>query len=59
MRAIPGRDSVPSKYIIRANDLPDLRPNKDFLDDYVKNATLLSEEFTIDAADVHTYISTL
>ena len=33
LRAIPGRDGVPLKYIIRANDLPDLIPNKDFLDD--------------------------
>ena len=47
------------KYIIRANDLPDLTPNKDFLDDYVNNATLIVEAFTIDAAEVHTLIVNL
>ena len=57
--AIPGRDGVPLKYIIRANDLPDITPNKDFLDDYVKNATLMGESFTIDAAEVHTFIANL
>ena len=59
MRAIPGRDSVPSKYIIRANDLLDHTPNKDFLDDYVNNTTLMGESFTIDAAEVHTFIVNL
>ena len=48
LREIPGRDGVPLKFI-RANDLPDLTPNKDFLDDYVNNATLTDEAFTIDA----------
>ena len=56
MREIPGRDGVPLKYIIKANDLPDLRPNKDFLDNYVKNATLMGEAFTIDTVEVHTFI---
>ena len=59
MRAIPGRDGVPLKYIIRSNDLPDLTPNKDFLDDYINNATLMGEAFTIDAAEVHTFIFNL
>ena len=59
MRAIPGRDGVPLKYIIRENDLPDHTPNKDFLDDYVNNATLMGELFTIDEAEVHTLIVNL
>ena len=47
------------KYFIRANDLTDLRPNKDFLDDYVNNATLMGEAFTINAAEVHIFIINL
>ena len=39
-----------------ANYLPDLTPNKDFLDNYVNNATLMGEAFTIDASEVHTFI---
>ena len=59
MRAVPVRGSVTFKYIIRANDIPDLTPNKDFLDDYVNNTTLVGESFTIDAAEVHTFIVNL
>ena len=44
------------KYIIRANDLPDIRPNKDFLEKYVNTETLLCEAFTIHAEEVHTFI---
>ena len=56
VRSIPGKDGGPLKYIIRANDLPDITPNKDFLEDCVNNATLMGEAFTIDAAEVHTFI---
>ena len=56
MRSIPGRDGVPFKYIIRANDLPDLTSNKDFLDNYVNNATLMGEAFTIDASELHIFM---
>ena len=59
VRYIPGRDGVPLKYIIGSNDLPDLTPNKVFLDDYVKNATLMGESFTIYASEVHTFIVNL
>ena len=59
MRAIPGRDGVPLRYIIRANDLPDITQNKNFLCKYVNNATLMGESFTIDAAEVHTFIVNL
>ena len=56
---IPGRYGVPLKYIIRENYLPDLTPNKNFLDEYVNNATLIVEAFTIDATEVHTFIVNL
>ena len=59
MREIPGRYGVPLKYIIRENYLPDLTPNKNFLDEYVNNATLMGEFFTINAAEVHTFIVNL
>ena len=59
MRAILGRDDVPLKYIIRSNYLPDLRPNNEFLDDYVNNETLMGKAFTINAAEVHTFIVSL
>ena len=59
VREIPGRDGVPLKYIIRVNDLLDLTSNKDFLDNYVNNATLMGEAFTIDASEVHTFIVNL
>ena len=59
VREIPGRDGVTLKYIIRENDLPDLTPTKDFLDDYVNNATLMGGSFTIDEVEVHTLIVNL
>ena len=40
VREISGRDGVPLKYIIRDNGFANLTPNKDFLDDYVNNASL-------------------
>ena len=58
-REIPGRDGIPLTYIIRANDRPDLTPNKDFFYDYVNNATLMGVAFTIDAAEVHSFIVNL
>ena len=56
MRAVPGRDDAPLKYIIRANDLPDHTPGKEFFYDYVKNATLMGESFTINAEELHTLV---
>ena len=44
------------KNIVRENDLPDKRPNVNFLDDYIMNAPLTGQEFTIDASEVHTFI---
>ena len=59
MRAVPGRDDAPLKYIIRENDLPDHTPGKEFFYDYVKNTTLMGESFTINAAEEHTFIINL
>jgi hypothetical protein len=56
LRAIPGRDGIPLLYITRKNDLPDPTPNPNFLDDYVMNANLTGQSFSIDAATVHTLI---
>ena len=58
-RAIPGRNGVPLKYIIRYNDFAKLIPNKDFLDDYVNNTRLQGGSFTIDTAEVNTFIDNL
>ena len=55
-QAIPGRYSVPLKYIVRENDLPDPTPNANFLEDYIMNAHLTRKAFTINAAEVHTCI---
>jgi hypothetical protein len=56
LRTMPGQDGVPLKYVCRLNEAPDPNPNGDFLDDYVAMAALDGEAFTIDAADVHTFI---
>ena len=56
LRALPGRDGVPLKYICRSNDQPDPTPHQDFLDDYVAMAPLTGEAFSIDAATVHTLL---
>ena len=56
LRTIPGRDGVPLKYVCRPHEAPNPNPNGDFLDDYVYMAALDGEAFTIDAADVHTFI---
>jgi uncharacterized membrane protein YgcG len=56
LRAIPGRNGTPLAYIIRVNDAPDPTPHPNFLDDYISMAPLAGEAFTIDAAEVHTYV---
>jgi hypothetical protein len=56
LRAIPGRDGIPLKYICWENEAPDPTPNTDFLDDYVSMAPLNGEAFAINTADVHTYL---
>lgn len=57
LRAIPGRNGVPLKYVVR-DDIAPLAgvAYTDFIDEYVDNAPLTGPAFTIDAADVHTYI---
>ena len=59
VRKIPGSYGIPLKYIIRDNYFANLIPNKDFLDDYVNNASLQDESFTIYAEEVHTFIVNL
>jgi hypothetical protein len=56
LRAIPGRNGVPLKYVIRDSEKADDTPHEDFLDDYVACAPLKGAAFAIDAARVHTYI---
>ena len=56
LRAIPGRNGVPLKYVIRRDEEPDPTPNEDFLDDYVAMAPLNGSAFTSDSAEVHTFL---
>jgi hypothetical protein len=56
LRTMPEKDGVPLKCICRLNEAPDPTPNEDFLDNYVSMAALNGEAFTIDAANVHTFI---
>ena len=55
LRTIPGRNGVPLKYVIREDSQP-RTVNTDFLDDYVQNAPLVDEAFSIDSAVVHTFL---
>jgi hypothetical protein len=57
IRAIPGRDGVPLKYICRDNDSADPTPHEDFLDDYVAMAPLTGESFAIDSVQVHIFLA--
>ena len=56
VRAIPGRDGVPLKNIIRYNDFANLTPNNDFLDECVDNSRLQGESFIIELVEVHTFV---
>ena len=56
IRAIPGRDGVPLKYICRENDEPDGTLHEDFLDDYVAMAPLDGDSYAIDTVQVHTFL---
>ena len=56
LRAIPGRNGVPLKYVCRDNDLPLFIPGAEMLEDYVNCAPLNGESYELDAAEVHTYI---
>ena len=59
LRVIPGQNGIPLKYVIRDNEQADPTPNKNFLDDYIKNAPLVGEAFIIDANDVHFILANL
>jgi hypothetical protein len=57
LRAIPGRNGVPLKYVVRDHVTPPPGATyTDFIDEYVDNAPLNGPAFNVDAADVHTYI---
>ena len=56
IRAIPGRDGTPLKYVCRDNDEPVVEANTDFLDDYVAMAPLTGDSFAIDTVQVHTFL---
>ena len=56
IRAIPGRDGIPLKYICREKDEPDNTPHDDFLDDYVAMAPLDGNSYAIDTVQVHTFL---
>jgi hypothetical protein len=59
IRAIPGRDGVPLKYICRDSDAADPTPNEDFLDDYVAMEPLDGNAYAIDSVQVHTFLVNL
>jgi hypothetical protein len=56
IRAIPGRDGVPLKYICRNKDEADLTPDSDFLDDCAAMAALEGDSYAIDTVQVHTFL---
>lgn len=56
LKAIPGRNGIPLKYICRSDDVPTIVPGAEMLDDYINRAPLNGESFEVDAAEVHTYI---
>eukprot|EP00978_Attheya_sp_CCMP212_P011988 scaffold29703_cov31-Attheya_sp.AAC.1 len=59
LRLIPGRDGVPLSYVIRPNDHADATIHADFIDDDVSMAPLIGVAYTIDSAQVHTFITNL
>ncbi len=57
LRAIPGRDGIPLKYICREQDEPDMTLHEDFLDDYIARALLVGDSYVIDSVQqVHTFL---
>eukprot|EP00978_Attheya_sp_CCMP212_P017249 scaffold45901_cov41-Attheya_sp.AAC.1 len=59
-KLIPGRDGVPAlSYVICPNDQADPTIHADFIDDYVSMAPLIGVAYTIDSAQVHTFITNL
>ena len=58
LNAIPGRDGIPLSYIVRENEDPDHTPNTNFLDDYIRTASLTGPSYEIDSTKVHAFIQT-
>jgi hypothetical protein len=57
LRAIPGRDGVPLKYVCRTNPLPDPTLQRDFIDEYINCAPLQGEAYVIDSSQVYTFLA--
>jgi hypothetical protein len=57
LRAIPGRNGIQLKYVLRDNEQPILVPGIDFIDDYINRAPLRGDTFNNDAQEVSTYIT--
>ena len=56
LRAMPGCDGFPLKYIFRENDTPNTATNAYFLDEYINMAPLTGEAYVIYSAQVHNFI---
>ena len=56
IRAIPGRDGVPLKYICRDKEGAEETESEDFLDDYVAMAPLTGNSYAMDTSQVHTFL---
>ena len=57
LRAIPGRNGVPLRYVCREFDEPTPNdPNIDFIENYILRAPVWGEAINVDAAEVHMYL---
>ena len=56
LRAIPGRNDVPLSYVIRDTPTIIQEHYDNYIDEYIDKAPLEGPSFTIDAAEVHTYL---
>mmetsp|Transcript_12713 Transcript_12713/g.18111 ORF Transcript_12713/g.18111 Transcript_12713/m.18111 type:complete len:460 (-) Transcript_12713:4106-5485(-) len=56
LRAIPGWNGIPLRYVCRKEEMPTIEPAAEMLDDYINRAPLNGEAYLIDAAEVHMYI---
>ena len=54
LRNQTGRNGVPFIYMVKDNDAPITSINTKSLDDYIDKAPHIEEDFSPDAADVHT-----
>jgi len=60
LRALPGREGTPLKYVCHENDAPDPTPVPDnFLEEYINNAPLVGPAYNSDNAEVYAYLVNL